>query len=230
MFLYGYGNFRFLIRNFYPRAVFTAIKSQVETHEDAVLVQITEGSSRQVVPVFGHPSSIPDTISVPLENGFLKLAYGAMPVTIPFSVHLKKFQLERYPGSDSPSSFASDVVLVDSNAGLEKEFRIFMNNTLNYKGFKFFQSSYDTDEKGTVLSVSHDFWGTSITYLGYALMILGMVLSMVLSKPNSWQISAETDRGPSGSVTSEILCRLRNSIRKRRLNSHPSLYSCDFTK
>ncbi len=179
MFLYGFGNFRFLIRNFYPRAVFTAIKSQVETHEDAVLVQITEGSSRQVVPVFGHSSSISDTISVPLENGFLKLAYGAMPVTIPFSVHLKKFQLERYPGSDSPSSFASDVVLVDSNAGLEKEFRIFMNNTLNYKGFKFFQSSYDTDEKGTILSVSHDFLGTSITYLGYALMILGMFLSLI---------------------------------------------------
>ncbi len=91
MFLYVFGNFRFLIRNFYPRAVFTAIKSQVETHEDAVLVQITEGSIRQVVPVFGHPSSIPDTISVPLENGFLKLAYGAMPVTIPFSVHFRNF-------------------------------------------------------------------------------------------------------------------------------------------
>lgn len=179
MYLYGFGDFRFLIRNFYPRAVFTAIKSQVETHEDAVLVQIIDNSGQQVIPVFGHSAAVPDTISVPLKNGILKLAYGAHPVSIPFSIHLKEFQLERYPGSDSPSSFASDVVLVDQNAGVEKEFRIFMNNTLNYKGFKFFQSSYDTDEKGTVLSVSHDFWGTWITYLGYALMILGMILSLI---------------------------------------------------
>jgi hypothetical protein len=33
-----------------------------------------------------------------------------------------------------------------------------MNNVLDYKGYRFFQSSFDPDEKGTVLSVSHDFW------------------------------------------------------------------------
>jgi len=54
-----------------------------------------------------------------------------------------------------------------------------MNNTLSYKGYKFFQSSYDTDEKGTILSVNHDFWGTWISYLGYALLIVGIILSMV---------------------------------------------------
>ena len=42
-----------------------------------------------------------------------------------------------------------------------------MNNILNYGGFRFFQSSYDKDEKGTVLSVNHDKWGTIVTYIGY---------------------------------------------------------------
>jgi hypothetical protein len=32
-----------------------------------------------------------------------------------------------------------------------------MNNILDYEGYRFFQSSFDPDEKGTVLSVSHDF-------------------------------------------------------------------------
>jgi cytochrome c-type biogenesis protein CcsB len=179
MFLYGYGEFRFLLRSFYPSATFTAVKSQSETREDAVIIQISDGINQQTIPVFGHSGIAPDTVSVPLGNNELKLAFGALPLTVPFSIYLTDFQLERYPGSKSPSSFASEVVLKDANSGIEKEFRIFMNNTLNYKGFKFFQSSYDTDEQGTILSVNHDLWGTWITYLGYALLILGFILSLV---------------------------------------------------
>jgi hypothetical protein len=47
-----------------------------------------------------------------------------------------------------------------------------MNNILDYEGYRFF-SSFDPDEKGTVLSVSHDFWGTAITcYLFYVIFLL----------------------------------------------------------
>lgn len=179
MFLYGYGGFRFLIRNFFTSAVFTAVKSQAETHEDAVLIEITDGINRQTLPVFGHSGVMADTVKVPVGESTLKLAYGARTVPLPFSIHLKDFQLEKYPGSESPSSYASEVVLIDENADLRQDHRVFMNNTITYKGYKFFQSSYDTDELGTVLSVNHDFWGTWVTYLGYALLIIGIVLSMV---------------------------------------------------
>jgi cytochrome c-type biogenesis protein CcsB len=179
MFLYGFRGFRFLIRNFLPSATFTAVKSQNETREDAVMIQISDGINQQTVPVFGHSGVSADTISVPLGNSNLRLAYGSVPIFVPFSIYLKDFQLERYPGSNSPSSFASEVVLQDENIGLKEDIRIFMNNTLNYKGYKFFQSSYDTDEMGTVLSVNHDLWGTWITYIGYFLLALGFILSLI---------------------------------------------------
>lgn len=179
MHLYSYGDYRFLLRNYLPSATFSAVKSQMQTGQDAVLIRISDGINQQVVPVFGKPGVSPDTISVPLGDGRLKLAYGSLPIIVPFSIYLKDFQLERYPGSDSPSSFASEVVLRDKSIGLEKDIRIFMNNTLTYKGYKFFQSSYDTDERGTVLSVNHDFWGTNITYIGYFLMTLGFILSLI---------------------------------------------------
>lgn len=179
MFLYGYGDYKFLIRNFYPSATYTAVKSQNQTNEDAVLIQISDGINQQTVPVFGHSGVAPDTVSVPLGSGTLKLAYGSLPITVPFSIYLKDFQLERYPGSQSPSSFASEVVLNDPSVNLTKDVRIFMNNTLMYKGYKFFQSSYDQDEKGTVLSVNHDFWGTWVTYIGYILLVIGIILSLV---------------------------------------------------
>jgi hypothetical protein len=161
--LYGIGNNRFLIRNYFPGAVFTAVKGEDQTNQDAVMVEITDGGLKQTVAVFGRSGATPDTVSIPISKGELKLAYGALVHPIPFSLFLRDFQLDRYPGSQSPSSYASEITLIDSNSGLKKDVRIFMNNTLTYKGYKFFQSSYDTDEMGTILSVNHDFWGTLIT-------------------------------------------------------------------
>jgi cytochrome c-type biogenesis protein CcsB len=184
MFLYGSGEFRFLVRSFMPSASFTAVKSQSETGEDAVLVQISDGMKQQTIPVFGHSGFVPDTVRIPLANGMLRLAYGADPLKVPFSIYLKDFKLERYPGSQSPSSFASEVTLVDEEKGINEDLRIFMNNTLQHRGYKFFQSSYDVDEQGTILSVNHDFWGTWISYLGYALMIIGFVASLINKDSN----------------------------------------------
>jgi len=179
MFLYGFGDFRFLIRNFYQSAKFTAVKSQSETNEDAVFIEISDGIKKQTVPVFGHSGMVPDTVRVPLGSGTLKLAYGSSPLRVPFSIYLKDFQLDRYPGSESPSSYASEVTLIDKERGVEKDIRIFMNNTLTHRGYKFFQSSYDMDEKGTILSVNHDFWGTWISYFGYFLLFVGIFTSLI---------------------------------------------------
>ncbi|RZM27824.1 MAG: c-type cytochrome biogenesis protein CcsB [Pedobacter sp.] len=43
---------------------------------------------------------------------------------------------------------------------------------------RFFQSSFYPDEKGTILSVNHDAWGTNITYIGYTLLFLGMFVTL----------------------------------------------------
>ena len=56
-----------------------------------------------------------------------------------------------------------------------------MNNILNHRGYRFFQSSFDPDERGTILSVNHDYWGTLFTYVGYYLLYFGL-LAILLSK------------------------------------------------
>jgi cytochrome c-type biogenesis protein CcsB len=106
------------------------------------------------------------------------LNIGNQIYTVPFELKLNQFELERYPGSQSPSSFASDIVVIDKDDGLEMPFRIYMNNVLNYKGYRFYQSSYDSDEQGTILSVNHDYWGTLVTYIGYFLLIGSLILSL----------------------------------------------------
>jgi cytochrome c-type biogenesis protein CcsB len=55
-----------------------------------------------------------------------------------------------------------------------------MNNILKYKRYRFYQSSYDRDELGTVLSVNHDPAGLIVTYTGYALLFLFIILSLLI--------------------------------------------------
>ncbi|MDR3143219.1 MAG: cytochrome c biogenesis protein CcsA [Tannerellaceae bacterium] len=96
---------------------------------------------------------------------------------LPFHVELVKFTLTRYPGSSSPSSYESEVLVhVDGNT---REARIFMNNVLDVKGYRFFQASYDKDEMGTILSVNKDVAGRNVTYAGYLLLTIGLALTII---------------------------------------------------
>lgn len=117
-----------------------------------------------------------------LGDADISLEWGAKQIELPFSLKLEDFLMEKYPGSMSPSSYESHVVLIDEAAGKNEPYRIFMNNPLEYGGYKFFQSSFDRDEMGTVLSVNHD-PGNIPTYLGYALLALGLFLNFF--NPNS---------------------------------------------
>jgi cytochrome c-type biogenesis protein CcsB len=105
------------------------------------------------------------------------VSYGSKPLKVPFGIKLKDFQLERYPGSMSPSSYASEVTVIDNDNNKNFDYRIFMNSTLQYGGYQFFQSSYDPDETGTILSVNKD-PGAIPTYIGYFLLALGLLMNM----------------------------------------------------
>ncbi len=112
------------------------------------------------------------------NNYQLELSYGSQYYNLPFSVFLNDFIIERYPGSSSPSSFISNVSVLDSEDTKVLDYSIYMNHIMNYNGYRFFQSSYDTDEMGTILSVNYDVLGMRTTYFGYFLMIAGMLLGL----------------------------------------------------
>lgn len=109
-------------------------------------------------------------------------------ITLPFALHLKAFELSRYYGSRAPSEYASDVRIVDGEKQLDAV--ISMNNTLSYKGYKFFQTFYDPDEKGTILSITKD-PGVEVTYIGYALLFLGLILNFFDKKSRFRKLIAQ---------------------------------------
>ncbi|MGP1580115.1 MAG: cytochrome c biogenesis protein CcsA [Wolinella sp.] len=120
-------------------------------------------------------SNTPQSADITLQNTRFTLSYGAREMELPFLLHLEKFTLTRYPGSNSPSEYASELTLSEGNRAFT--YTIFMNNTLTHGGYKFFQTSHDPDEKGTILTLNKD-PGKIPTYIGYALLFLGLLLNL----------------------------------------------------
>ena len=145
---------------------------------DAFTAKLTSGNETTRLNVFGRDGNIYEPATGTINGINISISYGSIIRELPFSIYLREFQLERYPGSNSPSSYASEITLKDPASSVERPFRIYMNNILKYNGYRFFQSSFDQDEKGTILSVNQDYWGTMLSYLGYFLMTLGMVFTL----------------------------------------------------
>ena len=153
-----------------------------ETGLDALVFNITYNQKDYEVPIIFSPEQVAEYHEVLLDKVPVQIAYGKVPIELPFSLFLNDFILERYAGSESPSSYASEVTVLDKRSDTRLNHRIFMNNVLDYDSFRFFQSSYDQDEKGTILSVNHDFWGTLISYIGYGLLTLGFIITLLNKK------------------------------------------------
>ena len=94
----------------------------------------------------------------------------------PFSISLHGFEVTRYAGTETPIDFTSTIVIYDNE---RIEGTVSMNSIFKHRGYRFYQSGYDNDERGTFLAVSHDPWGIGITYAGYSLLLLSMILFFV---------------------------------------------------
>ncbi|MBW8324522.1 MAG: cytochrome c biogenesis protein CcsA [Prolixibacteraceae bacterium] len=186
--LYSFDGFMLLVKNFYEHASMSVAQdASGNASQDAVVLEVTDGTNRQIVNVMGRHGQKGEPIAAKVGNAALEFTYGAEPIYLPFALQLTDFQMEKYPGSESPSSFASELILNDRERNVSRNVRVFMNNTLNYRGYKFFQSSYDQDERGTVLSVNADQLGTGVTYIGYLLLAVGMIWALI-SKNSYFQL------------------------------------------
>ncbi|WOD43203.1 cytochrome c biogenesis protein [Hwangdonia lutea] len=121
-------------------------------------------------------------------NGLkVSLGFGSKILYTDFYLRCDDFLLDRYPGSNNPSSYESEITVIDGD--YKKQHHIYMNNVMDYKGYRFFQASYFPDETGTILSVNADWWGTNITYIGYFLLFAGMFLTLFWKNTYFWKLN-----------------------------------------
>ncbi len=180
---YVIGNMQMVFPKPVVKGVFDVVKKSqlLKNDEDGVVLNITANGETKRVGLIGGEGRDNKYKEIKVGNLDFALRYGSKTLELPFSIKLNDFEAERYPGTErSFSAFSSDVTVKDDEAG-SYDYKIFMNNILDHGGYRFFQANFDPDEKGTVLSVNHDYWGTLVTYIGYMLLYFGL-MAILFSK------------------------------------------------
>ena len=146
---------------------------RTENDLDALVVEVSVGGEKVTKKLLGAAGTANFTDKFSVGGLDFNLGYGSKVYELPFAIQLNDFIAEKYPGTETGyASFMSKVTVHDERPF---DYDIFMNNILDHRGYRFFQASFHPDEKGTVLSVNHDQWGTWITYVGYFLLYLGLM-------------------------------------------------------
>ena len=160
--------------------------------QDALILNVTVNGETVKKKILGGKGSVPFTDKFMVGGLGFMLKYGSKEHTLPFNVKLNDFIAEKYPGTvNSYKSFMSKVTIEDERPF---DYDIYMNHILDHQGYRFFQSSFMPDEKGTVLSVNHDQWGTWITYIGYFLLYLGLMGIMFFGKSRFRDLTASLEK------------------------------------
>ena len=175
--LYNVGNAQFVFPDPAKKG-FIAYKSsndyKATKEEDAVVLTVKSQNIEKEVTLVGSKGKEGEPKSIKIGALEFNLSFGSKVYKLPFEIKVNDFLAKKYPGTDKNyASFESQVTVIDKTKKFDA--KIFMNNILDYRGYRFFQSSFDGDEKGTILSVNHDFWGTAITYAGYFMLFFAMM-------------------------------------------------------
>ena len=192
--LYNIRNFQFVIPEPALRGVFDFVKADPssQNNQNVLYLELATLGKRKKISLVGGKgfNNTPETLQV--GNLDFHLQYGSLPMELPFAIRLNNFIAEKYPGTEkSYASFMSRITVEDASSF---DYDIYMNHVLDHKGYRFFQSSFDPDEKGTILSVNHDWWGTWITYVGYMLLYLSMIGIFFIGKTRFKSLSEALDK------------------------------------
>ncbi len=192
--LYTLSNFQFVIPEPALRGKFDIVKadSQGESVQNALRLEVQSQGESEVVTLLGGKGIVNDPKTISVSGLDFYLQFGSKAIELPFSIKLNDFIAEKYPGTEkSYASFMSKVTVEDNE---NFDYDIFMNHVLDHKGFRFFQASFNPDEKGTILSVNHDWWGTYVTYVGYILLYLSMLGIFFIGKTRFKDLSKALDK------------------------------------
>ena len=192
--LYTLPNFQFVIPEPALRGKFDIVKAdtQGESVQNALRLEVSSKGETELISLLGAKGITNDPKQISVGGLDFYLQFGSLPVKLPFAIRLNDFIAEKYPGTESSyASFKSKITVEDDEPF---DYEVFMNHVLDYKGYRFFQASFNPDEKGTILSVNHDWWGTYLTYAGYILLYLSMIGIFFIGKTRFKDLSRSLDK------------------------------------
>jgi len=93
----------------------------------------------------------------------------------PFEVELVDFSHEKYPGTEIPFNYSSEVMVRHSDTTKNQKALIYMNHPLRYEGLTFYQASFANDDRTSIFQVVRN-PGWILPYVSVLLMGVGMLV------------------------------------------------------
>ena len=154
------------------------VSSDDERNMPAAFIEVSEGGRSLgtwlLSAAFGREQRF--------QAGGREFSFGLRPVRrmLPFSLTLKDFRHDVYPGTQIPRNFSSQVRLINPATGEDRDVLIWMNNPLRYMGRTFYQASFGQNDTLSVLQVVEN-PGWLMPYISFGLMAVGLMIHFLLT-------------------------------------------------
>ena len=197
----GWADFKITLEEYLPR---TQIQRKIISTTDkqvqgvpALLVK-TQSGQETWLP-WGEASAIQD------GDNQIFAAFSPKLFQIPFKIKLEDFIVDRNEGSESVAMWTSKIRIEDANNSNIEQRKVWMNHPTWYKGWKIAQASWNPgDLQQSTLQVKREpAWVTALTWIGSALVILGIGVMFYVPAIDKKLRSKSKDLTTSASVISE---------------------------
>ncbi len=220
--LYNISGLPFVVPNYPIKGEVKTVRGKKDPKKyDMVVFDVTTAGKTERIELTGGQFNVDGVKQFNIGDLNFRAWYGAKQRKTPFSIKLNDFQLEKYPGSESAASYASEVTVIDESETFD--FRLFMNHILDYKGYRVFQSGYlnaGKEIEQTHLSVNHDALGTTVTYIGYFLLFFGLIVSLFLKNTHFGNLKKSLEKVKAKKAALSIVLLLASSISFAQHKTH----------
>lgn len=155
-------------------------EKNIEANFSGLIFELVRAEDTNILGTYIVMEDIPKN---PVIDG-LEISLERATEILPFDIGLKDFRKIDYPGTLKAREFESDLIVSDGNVSWPAT--ISMNKPLRYKGYVFYQSSFEQrpDIEVTVLNVVHNV-GRIFPYISTLVIFAGLLLHFIIRLQSS---------------------------------------------
>lgn len=152
------------------------VSSDEETNAITAFVEVREGQRSLGVWLLSSGLGAPQSFNAGGQE--YKFFIRSRRTYLPYTLTLKQFTHDIYPGTDIPKNFASLVHLSNPGKGENRDVLIYMNHPLRYLGRTFYQASFGEGDRLSVLQVVAN-PASATPYVSCTMIVLGLAIQFM---------------------------------------------------
>lgn len=152
------------------------VSSDNEVNNVTAFVEVRDNGKSLGIWLISSGLGAPQTFS--LNGATYRMEIRPKRNYFPFTLTLKEFHHDIYPGTDIPKNFSSLVSLTHPDKKESRTALIYMNHPLRYEGYTFYQASFGEGDKLSVFQVVEN-PAAAAPYIACTVVALGLLIQFL---------------------------------------------------